>query len=485
MAVSILTVIGSILGAMGAMQGMAYAYPPYITGRSRQTYERTPNVLPPLDMLVSMRYRGVIDYTQYVREAEQLGYDSPVADRIFDTSKRMLDADEYIRSWRRGIIDDQELNIRLRGLHFNTEDIDTLKKVTEYFPPPPDLIRFAIREVYNPATREKYEMDSDITDEYLSESYKAGLPPEQAKNYWASHWILPAVQQGYEMLHRGEIGEEELMDLLRALDIMPYWRDKLKNISYHPYTRVDVRRMNAFGVISDEDLPRAYMDLGFDEEKAGKMTEFTIAYNSKRETGITRANVIKAYKDELINLDELRSFLESFGYTEATIDFWLSMAEFEKAQDEYNEQEANLRLQYSLGAISKQEYARQLGVMGVPATTIDRASRLLDNEDTKKLKMPTKTDLENWLELGLIDEEYYSTTMRSLGYRDREITLYLSEIAEEQDITKVKYLGIGTYARWLKKGILTEEAFRDIASNMDISEEDTDRLVAEALPAEE
>ena len=484
MAISILTVVASLLGAMGAMSGMMYAYPPYMVGRARQTFERTPNVLPDLDSLVSMRYRGVIDYTQYVSEAEQLGYASPVADRIFDTSKRMLDGDEYIRSWRRGIIDENVLNERMRGLHFTPEDITTLKSVTEYFPPPPDLIRFAVREVYNPTTRAKYRMDEDSTEEYFTEAWKAGLPEDQAKNYWAAHWILPMVQQGYTMLHRGEIEEEELMDLLKALDIMPYWRDKLKNISYHPFTRVDVRRMHALGTINDDGLQRAYMDLGFNEEKADAMTDFTIRYNTKRETGITRSNVIKAYKEELITYADLQGFLESFGYEESTVQFWLSMAEYEKAQAEYSEKEANLRLKYSLGAISKAEYARELGVLGVPATTIDRASRMLETEDTKKLKMPTKSDMENWLELGLIDESYYSTTMRALGYRDREIVLYLSEIDAEVDITKVKYLGIGTYVRWLKKGILTEEAFRDISTNMGVSEEDRDRLVAEAIGQE-
>ena len=484
MAVSIIAVAGGLMAAMGGLQGMVYAFPPYITGRTRQTYPKEPNVLPSVDMLVSMRYRGVIDYSQYQRETLELGYESSQADRMFDTSKRMLDGDEYIRAWRRGIIDDQNLNISLRGLHFSPEDIEVLKKVTEYFPPPPDLIRFAVREVYDDSTRSKYGMDLDITDKFLSESLKAGLPEEQAKNYWASHWILPMVQQGYEMLHRDEIQEEELMDLLKALDIMPDWREKLKNISYHPFTRVDVRRMHALGTIEDDELQRAYMYLGFNEEKADAMTDFTIRYNTKRETGITRSNVIKAYKEELIDETELQQFLESFGYSTETVQFWLSMAGYEKAQDDYKEQEANLRLRYSLGAISKAEYARQLGVLGVPATTIDRASRMLESEDTKKLKMPTKADMENWLEKGLIDESYYSSVMRDLGYREREITLYLSEIAEELDTTTVKYLGLGTYVRWLKKHILSEGAFRDIANNMDVSQDDTDRLVAEAIGEE-
>ncbi len=484
MAISIIAVVGGLLAAVGGLQGMVYAFPPYITGRARQTYAREPNVLPPVDMLISMRYRGIIDYVQFARECEELGYTSALSDRMFDTSKRMLDGDEYIRAWRRGLTSEAELNGELRGLHFNTEDIAKLKKVTEYFPPPPDLIRFAVREVYNKETRAKYKMDDDSTEEYFAESWKAGLPEEQAKNYWAAHWMLPGVQQGFEMMHRGEITETELMDLLKALDIMPYWREPLKNIAYHPYTRVDVRRMNAFGVVSDDELMTAYKDLGFDEEKAGKMAAFTIAYNTKRETGITRSNTIKAFKEDLINETELQTFLESFGYSVETVQFWLTMALYEKAQEEYDEKKANLALKYKFGAISKEAYARELGVLGVPATSIDRSVRGLEKTDIEKLKMPSKTDLENWLELGLIEEGYYSEVMRSMGYREREITLYLSEIAEEQDITKVKYLGISTYVRWLKKGILSEEAFRDIANSMDVSQEDIDRLVAEAISVE-
>ncbi|GAI28470.1 unnamed protein product, partial [marine sediment metagenome] len=52
--------------------------------------------------------------------------------------------------------------------------------------------------------------------EYEEAAKKAGLPPEQAENYWASHWVLPSILQGYEMLHRNVIGSEELGDLFKA-----------------------------------------------------------------------------------------------------------------------------------------------------------------------------------------------------------------------------------------------------------------------------
>ncbi|GAH93918.1 unnamed protein product, partial [marine sediment metagenome] len=44
------------------------------------------------------------------------------------------------------------------------------------------------------------------------------------------HWSLPSPSQGFEMLHRGVIDEAELNMLLRALDIMPFWREKLTKV---------------------------------------------------------------------------------------------------------------------------------------------------------------------------------------------------------------------------------------------------------------
>ncbi|GAH79863.1 unnamed protein product, partial [marine sediment metagenome] len=72
---------------------------------------------------------------------------------------------------------------------------------------------------------------------------KKGLSKEWSERYWAAHWNLPSPQQGFEMLHRGVINVSELNMLLRALDVMPFWRDKLTAIAFRRLTRVDIRRM--------------------------------------------------------------------------------------------------------------------------------------------------------------------------------------------------------------------------------------------------
>ncbi|GAI83112.1 unnamed protein product, partial [marine sediment metagenome] len=256
-----------------------------------------------------MRYRGKIDRGEFAATSTEIGFDPVWSERIFLASQRKLDGEAYVRIWRRGEIDEQTLNEHLTGLFFTSEDIHALKKATEFFPSPIDLVRFAVREVYNETIRARFNLDEDISPTYLSEAAKAGLPDTQARNYWASHWVLPSVNQGFEMLHRGVIEEDDLDLLLKALDIVPFWRDRLKEISYRPYTRVDVRRMHKLGILTTGQVDTAYRDLGYDAEKAENMTRFTLAYNTDSDTGVTRSNVIKAYKMGLFGTARLRTLL--------------------------------------------------------------------------------------------------------------------------------------------------------------------------------
>ncbi|GAH87704.1 unnamed protein product, partial [marine sediment metagenome] len=98
---------------------------------------------------------------------------------------------------------------------------------------------------------------------------------------------------------------------------------------------------------------------------------------------------------------------------------------------------------------------------------------------SEKIKMPSKSDLEKWLLLQIIDDRYYTIRMRALGYTQIDIEYYLTEITLEVDTSIRKFLPIKTYQGWLKKDILTTEDFSRIAGLMDYSELDIGRLIIE------
>jgi len=226
----------------------------------------------------------------------------------------------------------------LKRQGFSEYQIFNLLWATEAVPSPSDLVRFAVREVYTPEIIEKYGQMQELPPKFLEEAEKVGMSEEYAKAYWAAHWELPSASQGYEMLWRlspdmvdffreriksmgldpekVKFSLDDMRTLLRTLDVMPYWRDKLIAISYAPLTRVDLRRMWDVALISEKELYMRYRELGYSPKDAQLLTLFTKAYIIQRDL---RAMYSKGWIDE----NGVRLKLKEIGIPEDRIDEWV------------------------------------------------------------------------------------------------------------------------------------------------------------------
>jgi hypothetical protein len=154
------------------------------------------------------------------------------------------------------------------------------------------------------------------------------MSADWAKRYWRAHWNLPSPMQGYEMLHRLRpnrsdvpFTDKDLDTLLRISDYPKFFRERLKAISYQPYTRVDVRRMYQAGVLNEQDVYEAYLDLGYDEEHARNLTQFTIRQEtgdadtkSERYKELTVSQIKQGYVKGVVSKDEAIERLKALRY---------------------------------------------------------------------------------------------------------------------------------------------------------------------------
>lgn len=476
---AIASVLSGVMSGGGLANLILGMFPPLSTAYSKWSYSRWPNMVPGLGDLIEQRYRGIISEIDFYATAAQVGFNREWAGSLYDGGAALLSGSDYVRLWRREELEEGVLDEHLAKLRFTDTGIAQLKKVTEFFPQPVDLVRFAVREVYTPETVERFGMLQDLPEKFITESAKAGLPAEQASNFWGAHWLLPSSGQGFEMFQRDVIAEDDLGMLLKALDIMPFWRDKLTSIAYRTLTRVDIRRMHAMGNLDDTQTYDAYRHYGNSPEDAERMLEFTKAYNAEGSKGLTRANVVKGFKAGLITESDLRSYLQAFGYGEEVVDFWVDMAVYEKTLSEIQVSKAELDAQYQRGMITEAEYRQRLNAMDLPATYVEAAVAETVAKESSRVRMPTRSDLEKWLKLEVIDEKYYADEMLTLGYRQEDIEYYLTEITFEGDREERKFLPITTYTRWFASGILGVSDFERIAGLMGIAESDIQRLARE------
>ncbi|GAJ24320.1 unnamed protein product, partial [marine sediment metagenome] len=151
------------------------------------------------------------------------------------------------------------LDQRLRRIGVHPAYFPLYKELAHPIPPVADIITMAVREAFTPAIAAKFGQYEDLPPAYVDWVQRKGLSKDWAERYWAAHWSLPSPMQGFEMLHRGAINFDELDMLLRALDVMPFWRDKLTKIAYRRLTRVDIRRMYKAGVLTEAEVYESYI----------------------------------------------------------------------------------------------------------------------------------------------------------------------------------------------------------------------------------
>jgi len=318
----------------------------------------------PADWLENLK-RGHVGEGEVAAELRRQGVSPNSINLFLQNIEPLLDTDTMIKAVHRRLWDQTDVVDILRRWRYSDTNIATLLELAHPIPGPSDLVTMAVREAWRDDVAARWHYDEDRPsrfDEYMGSH---GFEPEWAKWYWRAHWALPSVTQGFEMLHRLPGFEPDLDVLLRVLDIPSYWREKLKAISYAPYTRVDVRRMYGLGVLGREDVKRSYLDLGYDDEHAENMTEFTVRYEdstgedkSAEYRELTRTVICEAYRKGILDEGEATTRLLSLDYTQEDIDLLLSLTRWEKEVGETPDYEAEYRK--DVRNIIEKGYARRL-----------------------------------------------------------------------------------------------------------------------------
>ncbi len=324
-------------------------------------------------------FKGQASEADFYANARLAGVTPERAKFVMEASKALPTPGTIQEGFLRGEIDEENHDRLLRSYGYTNDDLRLFKALYWIVPPPNDLIRMSVREVFSPEIAERYGQFEDFPQAFVEWAAKIGLTEEWAKNYWAAHWDLPSPQMGFEMLHRGVIDKEELTLLLRSLDVMPYWRERLIKISYNPLTRVDVRRMYQLGVLTAEQVFAAYLELGYDREKANWLTEFTKRYSAPEDDSeltqfksLARNTYSQAYLKKIISEGEYREFLNNLHYYPDDADLLIQLDNFKMLQNDklfdildYRKDFLKLSLQaYDRGLLNVHEVTPLLSDLG-------------------------------------------------------------------------------------------------------------------------
>jgi len=314
--------------------------------------------------------------------------------------------------------------LRRIGIH---EDYFPLYTELAYqIPPVADIITMAVREAFTPEIASKFGQYEDYPPALEEWAGKKGLNKEWSERYWAAHWSLPSPLQGFEMLHRGVINDDELVLLLRALDIMPFWRDKIKQIAYRRMTRVDIRRMYNIGVMTEAEVFESYLELGYNDRDAKRMSDFTVKQVLATQSKFTTNDIISAFTKYMISRSEAQSLLSTIGVRDENISFILSTAEYKREWALTDDRIAAIHNLYRKTVYSDSTARSELLKLDLPAERVDVLMEqwYIDEKD-KPARYWTTAQTLSFMKEGLITPERGRRELLNSGYDTEHIDIYI------------------------------------------------------------
>lgn len=411
-----------------------------IAPQFRDALRRLRNIVPSVTDLVRMAVREVFDPAArsslnldaefpgaFATRAAELGIAEPLARDYWAAHWDLPSYSQGVEMMHRGQLSPAQLDDLLKALDYAPTWRAKLRAIAQRIPPLGDMIRFAVREVYNPAQRQALGLDADYPTAFTAEAKLHGMDEERARQYWAAHWRLPSAQQGYRMLWRGEISPAQLDGLLKALDYPAVWRQRLSNIAHVVPGRIDLRRMFAADLIGRAELKEGYGRLGYADADAERMTLLAeeLAGGAAGAKELTLAHWSGEYLGGYITPTQYQTRVRELGYDDAEAAQLVRLYDAKKVAQARDGAVSRIRTSFVGYQISRSEAAEQLQRTSIRPEARDRILAEWDIARSANVKQMTAAQVRAAFKKARYSRAQAFSELQERGWRDDDANAYL------------------------------------------------------------
>ena len=386
---------------------------------------------------------------------------------------------QLIDLFRRGEIDEARLTGELQKHGYSAESVEQVKKLVWVLPSPGAVIDWAVKDVFEPDVVEHFGYDEEFPPEFQVWCAKAGIPEDQARFHWWAHWYVPGVGQVMDMLHRIKPGQEAIdrearetwvndadVDVyLKTQDYPPWWREPLKAISYHPISRIDIRRVYHAGQMDIEDVYNTYRALGYSHYNSTILTEWVKSAYRPDVEQVAVDRIRDAVVGAEIEESEARSLLTSLDVPGFEQDNLIAGALYERERAHKELSSSQVKRMYQEGLIDAQGARdRLLGMMyGAEEVDLLLADWRLDVEYAylqaqALMNKPTRAQHDTFFEKDVIGEQDWRDGYAALGYGQPYISWYWTLVLQGVSLDELidRYVNGRIYRDTLRTRLIAE-----------------------------
>jgi hypothetical protein len=419
--------------------------------------------------------RGNMSKEEALDELGYAGLADEVSETILENEMSYPTESEVHKLFYRGLIDADRYAELLRKSKLPDDLISTMQEGARPIPGASDLVRFTVKE----------DLGTAWLNQWLS---KQGYSEEWAAHYWNSHWELPSVGQAYDLLARGEITEDQLVDLMVKQDLHPDYRDGLFNIRFNLIPRVDLRRAYAAGVLTFDELVERYKFLGYKPEDALLEAQLQTRETLNAEINSLRTSAMGDYREGYISLAQLRTDLEALEFNPEEIELSIAEAERDRANEIKDEKLGIQRELVRRGKITLEEYRQGLEEFLVDQERIVQLVALEEARRRVQVITPVDDDSARVIRseltadyvAGYMTVDELQAALADAGFNPAEVDAYANE-AELRYQNKLRDDLVKFYTEAFRKDQISEAVYREALSQVIVRPEKVDTRVLHEL----
>jgi len=183
------------------------------------------------------------------------------------------------------------------------------------------------------------------------------------------------------------------------------------------------------GVLDEAGVYEAYLDHGYAEENAKRMTDFTVRQTLSAQAKFTSTDVVAAFTKRMINNSEARMLLIDLGIPPDNVSYIISRAEYKRLWDLTESRIAGIKNLYKKGVYDEDAARAKLLQLNLPSDEVDVLFEQWWYEKTGELAPTwTKAETIRFAKAGTISKARAKTELERMGYDREHVDIYLEQI---------------------------------------------------------
>lgn len=392
-------------------------------GTRSQLLRRLTTHVEDVSTLVDYLYRGVIVDDDFVAGLRDLGFTNPQIAALREGTSQLLDIQTVLTAWRRGDVDEAQVDATFAVNRWNDAERDLIKGLTyapanyataygyalqHYFL---DLEGFTLPTLDSipPPVRDAGKADG-LSDDAILKQWTASVNTLPATAWLNLYWRGMAQRADVEgAMFRDRVPQE----------LWANWIDSQRPLI--PFRTIPA--MVKAGLITESEALQRLQQHGYSlpdavllMEYASKGSKTAKATTAAAQHDLSLAQAKTAYQDGVITQDQYQALLEAHGLdaNAASLEIELiNIAEETKTRKQLGTDIVN---EYQAGLIDQQGALQQLAASGYTVAEQAQFAKQIKSVGATKAKLPSEAELRAMTKKDVISPDDYQNTLIQIGY---------------------------------------------------------------------